>query len=163
VQSKPIEKVTHEEWSRHTVWKILPESNKRDETWVKPVKRCPIKSLNGHLVATSLTLANGQSILGILGNLHPENLELSAHFLTLSVVSEQGGIFHLARYFDPDYDSCGPSALAKFLGLGITEVFPLKYRVASPVVQGVEAIASTIPATPEKMLTRAEIIALAVP
>ena len=57
----------------------------------------------------------------------------------------------------------GPDALARFLGLPLAEVFPIAYDV-SAIVQGAQdSVQGHVLAEPRVRLTRAELIALAVP
>jgi|WetSurSiteA1Bulk_404760.scaffolds.fasta_scaffold38833_2 hypothetical protein len=161
--AKPIDSVTYAEWKRHAVWKFVAEASTRDETCVTPVAKVPVKSLSGRLLSIKIRFANGQEACGVLGNIDLENPELNQHFLSLSIVREDGAMFHLARYHDPDFDSNGPNALARFLGLTVAELFPISYCIESSVVQGATGLEARILAVPEKKLTRAQIIALAVP
>jgi len=83
-----------------------------------------------------------------------------SHFLTLSL-ERYGKWFHLARYHDPDREAHGPEALGRFLGLGISEVFPIEYDIRRYAEGAVAAVSGTILSEPSEKLSRAEIIALA--
>jgi hypothetical protein len=69
----------------------------------------------------------------------------------------------LARYHDFDYSERGPRALAEFLGLDLSQVFPITYDLREYAVGDPLALAGTIVANPVDQLSRSEIIALAIP
>jgi hypothetical protein len=97
-----------------------------------------------------------------LGNVDSENARLNQHFLTISI-ERDGRWFHLARYHDRDYDSRGPQALAGFLGLKVDEIFPIAFDLR-PVARGSpDALTGVVSKEPSERLSRAQIIALAVP
>src|SRR5262249_59029714 len=87
---------------------------------------------------------------------------LTTHFLTLSV-ERDGRWFHVARYHDFDYEERAPEKLAAFLGLAVNEVFPITYDLRPYANGDPRALHGMIPEAPAEKLTRAEIIALAVP
>jgi hypothetical protein len=146
---------------RAPVWEF--ESDGSEELSVFPVSPLPVSSLDGRFVASHLYLANGQVAIGLLSNLALQHPELNEHFITLSVFGSNSAIFHLARYHDPGWEQRGPSALAQFLGLSIGDIFPIRYDVAD-VVSGPESvIRGTIQRKPSFHLSRAELIAYAVP
>jgi hypothetical protein len=87
---------------------------------------------------------------------------LTEHFLTLSVLHD-GRWFVVSRYHDVDYVENGPEALAQFLALSIDEVFPIAYDLR-PLAKGdPAALAGKIFKEPRERLSRAEIVAMAVP
>lgn len=109
-----------------------------------------------------MLLANGNRVWALIGNLDTKNARMNEHFLTLSVV-HNGKWFDLARYHDHDYVDHGPDALAHFLGLSIDDVFPISYDVRRYAKGEAEALAGTVQKKPRVRLSRAEIIAMAVP
>ncbi len=132
------------------------------ELALRPIKKLPVKTLNSRLVDSQLRLAGGKLVWGVLGNVKVNNPKLSEHFVTVSVFHESKW-FTMARYHDFDSGENGPEALAKFLGLGVRDVFPISFDLKG-ISQGDPAsLKSTIEREPRKRLTRAEIIALAVP
>lgn len=162
---KSVEELTVNDLERHPVWSFTNshESTSPGELAVKPIRRLPVKSLVGKIVGCPLTLNCGRSVMGFLGNIDLTNAALTEHFLTLSVFSDRNELFHLARYHDGDAQTHGPDALAKFLGLKVDEVFPIRYDIAPFAVGRTKCLRGAILSTPHKRLTRAEIIALAVP
>jgi hypothetical protein len=69
----------------------------------------------------------------------------------------------MARYHDFDAKTHGPRSLAKFLRLPLSSVFPISYDISAHCVGDRVALVGTIEARPKERLTRAQIIALAVP
>jgi hypothetical protein len=126
------------------------------------VKQLPVESLDGRVVGARLTLANGAKAWGIIGNVDPTSAQLTEHFLTVSVFSTDRW-FTMARYHDVEGRQRGPEALAKFLGLSVREIFPIRYDIREHVVGDAAALAGEITAKPSKTLSRSELIALAVP
>jgi hypothetical protein len=160
--SKPVEQLTVDDLKAFPVWQYTNADEDIGETVVRPVKRLPVTALNGRVVGAQVTLANGSRRWALLGNVDPNNPRLTQHFLTLSVF-DQGRWFTMARYHDFDADERGPEAVAAFLGLPTDAVFPISYDVR-PYCRGeARALAGTIEKEPRERLTRAQIIALAVP
>lgn len=124
--------------------------------------RLPVATLVGKLVGTEVMLANGESAWALVGNVDPTNVRMTEHFLTLSI-ERDGRWFTLARYHDIDYAEKGPDALARFLGLPVDAVFPIRYDIRRFVKGEIDALNGTISKEPRERLSRAEIIALAVP
>jgi len=160
MQMKPVDGLTVADLRAHPVWEYT--SGGANETYVRPIKRIPVTSLTGKEVGTEVTLANGDRVWALIGNVDSANPRLTTHFLTLSV-ERDGSWFHLARYHDFDADKRGPIQLAAFLGLAVHDVFPISYDLRSYVKGASAALHSTIPAEPVERLSRAEVIALAVP
>jgi hypothetical protein len=146
----------------YAVWEYANEDEKRGETAVRPVKKTPVKNLAGRLVGTQVRLANGTDVWALIGNVDASNPRLTQHFLTLSVL-RNGRWFSMARYHDFDSNERGPQALATFLGLRLDEVFPISYDISRFCVGTSAALIGTIEKEPPEKLTRAQIIALAVP
>ena len=119
-------------------------------------------NLTGKVVGTQVTLANGQHAWALIGNIDATNARLTEHFLTLSI--ERGGCwFTLARYHDFGYTENGPDALAHFLVLPVDAVFPISYDVRQYAKGDAATLSGQIRKEPRERLSRAEIIAKAVP
>jgi hypothetical protein len=157
----PITSLQVGDIEKDAVWQYS-ESEQGDDTVVRPVKRLPVKNLTGKVVATKVRLANGSLVWALVGNVDIGNPRLTEHFLTLSI-EKDGRWFALSRYHDFDYSERGPEALAKFLDLPVNEVFPISYDIAQYVKGVSAALSGAILKEPHEKLTRAEIIALAVP
>ena len=162
MKPRAVDSLTAADFSLFPVWRFTG-SDTPDETYMTPVRRLPAHRLDGCLVAAPITLANGTVLTGVLGNLDLANPRLNQHFLTLSVFRPDGAQFYLARYHDFDVAERGPDVLAVFLGLPLDAVFPITYDVSSFVAGPPESLRGTITAQPRERLSRAEVIALAVP
>jgi len=158
---KPIASLDVADLQAHAVWQYA-NVDEANETLVRPVRRLPVARLSGRVVGTEVRLANGAYVWALLGNIDENNARLSERFLTLSVLRE-GQWFALARYHDFDYTENGPNGLARFLGLPIDQVFPIAYDIRKYVDGDPAALAGVIPEEPRERLSRAELIALAVP
>jgi hypothetical protein len=142
------------------VWQYVNDDS--NELFVKPVKKIPVKNLTGKIVATQVELANGSLFWGLIGNVDTTNQQLTEHFLTLSIYNNDKW-FSLARYHDFNYDEKGPNALSNFLGLSQDSIFPIHYDIRDMVIGHPGFLEGLIQKEPVNRLSRAEIIALAVP
>lgn len=158
---KPIGALAPDDFTKHRIWQFTRGAS-GDETFVRPARRVPVGNLTGKIVASLVTLADGQRRWALIGNLDPANAKLAKHFVTLSI-ENAGTWFHLARYHDHDYTDRGPEQLAAFLGLTTGAVFPISYDVSKEVSGSLEVTVGTIVAEPTDKLTREEVIALAMP
>lgn len=157
----PVDRLTPAMLKKHPVWEFAPESDDRDETYVMAVDRLPVRTLRNRLVATNVTLASGQSVLALLGNIDLRDPSSNAHFLTLAVYNGSGRRFELARYHDVDFRTRGPRKLAEFLRLKVSDVFPISYDISS-MARGVELCRkSVIEEKPSERLTHKQLMALA--
>jgi hypothetical protein len=159
--SKPVSALSASDLAEHPVWRYSRDDD-RGEPTVRPISRLPVSSLAGKLVGTKVRLANGNEAWALIGNIDSQNRRLNQHFVTLSIELD-GRWFHLARYHDHDYDERGPEQLARFLGLGVDEVFPIAYDIRPFALGDSDALTGVVAKEPSERLTRAQIIALAVP
>jgi hypothetical protein len=153
--TKPIDMLQIADLEACPVW----EFPKAGETIVCPVRDLPVKSLLFRLVGTQVRLANGAHVWADIGNVDLNDLRGTEQFLTLTVYKENKR-FTLARYFDFDFDTRGPEALASFLGLPPNEVFPISYDITRHVVGDSAVLSGVITKEPRERLTEEEIIAL---
>lgn len=160
-QLKPVELLTPADLRSHPVWQYTNRDG-AGETFVRALKRLPVKSLTGKVVGTQVHLANGTQVWAIIGNLDASNPSLTEHFLTLSV-ERAGSWFGLARYHDFDLAERGPEALARFLDLNIDDVFPIRFDIRRYALGDIAALVGCVRKEPINRLSRAEIIAMAVP
>jgi hypothetical protein len=156
-----VDRLTAGDLDEHPVWQYVND-DRHGETMVRPVKRTPVATLTGKLVGTQVRLANGSSVWALLGNVDNRNPRMTEHFVTISL-ERNGKWFTLSRYHDFDYAKKGPDALARFLGLHLQEVFPISYDLTTYARGHPDALVGKILKEPRERLTRAEIIALAVP
>jgi len=158
---KPVDALTVEDLREHSVWQYAP-GRLGNEITVRPLKKGPAANLTGKLVGTQVSLANGARFWALIGNVDVASPRLTTHFITISLERE-GRWFHLARYHDFDVAERGPKQLAAFLGFSVDEVFPIAYDLSAYAKGDPQVLKGTVPIKPDEVLTRDEIIALAVP
>jgi hypothetical protein len=162
IQFKKVEELTAADLQAFPIWQFTNSHEETSETLVRPVKKTPVKTLTGRLVGTRVRLANSSEIWALIGNVDLANYRLTQHFLTLSVL-RRGRWFTMARYHDFDSRDRGPPALATFLGLRVDEIFPIVYDIRSVCLGDPAVLVGAIRKEPLEKLTRAQIVALAVP
>ena len=161
--SKPVNLLTTDDILKNPVWAYVDSPKiDQDETFVNPVSDLPCKDLEGKIVGTEVKLACGKNIFAIIGNIDIKNPELSEHFLTISFF-KNGVWYTLSRYHDSDYSTNGPTGLALFLGLELSEIFPIEYDISMYINTTSNILIGQIAQEPQKKLTAAELIKLAVP
>jgi hypothetical protein len=158
---KPVEELTPQDLEESPVWQYA-NSDEVGETAVRPIKTTPVRSLTARVVGVPVELANGRKVWGLLGNVDASNARLTEHFLTLSV-EQDGKWFTMARYHDFDAEENGPLALARFLGMKVRDVFPIRYDISRWCKGEPAALAGEIPENPRERLSLEQIMALAVP
>lgn len=140
------------------VWEMV-EDAKSGDVLVKPVRRLPARTLRNRLIGTNLQLADGSTAWALLGNVSPNHLAATKHFMTVSV-HHAGKWFDLARYHDIDYARRDAAALARFLSKEVSDVFPLAYDITSVATGLKEALSGEVPALPQEQLGQSELISL---
>ena|ERR1700722_18192250 len=158
---KPVESLSVADLKAAPVWQYANRDG-AGEMVVRAVKKIPVNDLTGRLIGTQVQLANGTQAWALIGNLDSRNPRLTEHFLTLSI-EHAGRWFSLARYHDFDYADRGPEALSRFLGMTVDEIFPISFDVQRYAEGDPEALKGSIRKEPREKLSRAEIIAMAVP
>ncbi len=161
-QEKTADELSETDLRAFPVWQFVNADGRRGEVVLRPVKKVPVGSLSGRLVGTEVGLANGATAWALLGNVDVTSQRLTGHFLTISVL-RNGAWFAMARYHDPDYSDRGPEALAAFLGMRVEDVFPIAYDLRQVCAGPEEVLVGTIEREPRERLTRAQLIALAIP
>ena len=158
-KAKPVGDLTVEDLTRHPVWEFDLASETRpgsDETWVKPIEDLPVTKLENAIVAATVRLSAGLVVPGLLGNIALFSPRRTREFLDLTLFHENRK-YWLARYFDADFDTRGPTGLAAFFGLSLDEVFPLSYEISRDAVVGDEEVTSgRILAEPRQRLSNEE-------
>ena len=119
------------------------------------MRRVPAADLSGKLVGTKVRLANGSAIWALIGNISPRNKEMTEQYLSLSL-ERRGQWFHLARYFDPEYERLGPHALSEFLELGVKDIFPIAYDLRPFGKGDSRVLEGAVPEEPPKRLGNQE-------
>jgi hypothetical protein len=151
---KPVESLTVADFKAHPVCEYLND-NEIGETMTRPVEELPVETLDNRIVGTQVRLANGLEVWGLFRNFDVKNARATRHFLDLSIERSRKW-FCLARYHDFDFASQGPEALARFLGLGVDDVFPITVDVRGTPA----ALTAIVLKEPQERLTREEIFAL---
>jgi hypothetical protein len=158
---KPVESLTIRDLVQHPVWRYA-DADDRGESIVRPVLKYPVSSLQGKLVGVQVRLPNAARVWAIIGNVDANNARLNEHFVTISLFHTDRWL-RLARYHDQDYADSGPPALAQTIGLHVDDLFPIAYDIRQYAKGDAAALAGQILKNPRERLSRAEIIALAVP
>jgi hypothetical protein len=158
---KSIDLLTACDPAASPVWEYTNRGGESD-LFVVAITAIPVKNLNGKVIGSQVRLANGLKQWSLIGNVDTTNPRFTEHWLTLSV-ERYGKWFHLARYHDHDYAERGPEALSRFLGLKVDDVFPIVYDLRVYVEGDLAELAGAVRREPRQKLSRAEVIALAVP
>lgn len=158
---KNVDELTVADVDACPVWEFT-NSDAHGELAVRPIDRRLVDHLDGRLVGTSVVLRNGTTVTALPGNVSSTDPRKTRHFLTLAV-AHAGRWLHLARYHDLDRDRHGPDWLAASMGLRLDQVFPIAYDLRHVSQGHPEALCGSVDVDIEDKLTRAELIALAVP
>lgn len=158
-QSRPVINIPLDELIKFRVWEYdLNEADykpEQDETWVYPVRSQPVQDLANRVVATEVTLANDTSVPALIGNVSLGSESATEEFITISLWLGDRW-FALARYFDPEYETFGPDALAAALGLRKEEAFPIRYDISHVAVGSENVVKGDVWAEPAHRLSEDE-------
>jgi hypothetical protein len=160
---KPADQLMPSVFATHRVWEFVNdmEAQTADETVLRPMVQYPVDSLANRLAGAELSLANGQKVFGILGNIDLADPVSTEHFLTVTVFRPLGAKFDLARYHDFDYSQRDAAALAAFLNLPVDAVFPMCSDITDVAVGHPDCLRRSIPAALLSRLSRKDLMALA--
>src|SRR5688572_12613425 len=90
---KPVDALEISDFKAHPVWDFTTDDEtddeEVDETWVRPVRRIPVKDLDGKVVGTQVRLANGGLVWGLLGGVDVNDSRATKHFLGLTVFDKE--------------------------------------------------------------------------
>ena len=123
---KIIDDLRQPDFVGHPVWRYV----RYDSRMVEPVAQIPVADLEECIVGTLVSLANGSRHFAMVSNIDAHRPERNAHFVGLTFFRDDKRFF-LRRYHDVGYDSRGPVALAAFLGLTVSDIFPIAYDVVA--------------------------------
>ncbi|MBF5042741.1 hypothetical protein FGE12_10045 [Aggregicoccus sp. 17bor-14] len=154
--TKDVSELTPDDLRAFPVWEFTNEESDGDsETMMRAVQKLPVTHLDGRIVATEVTLANGTRVFATLSNVSVKSPRQTQQFIMLSVPRD-GRTFHLARYFDFDAAERGPAALARFLKLKPKEIFPIAYDLRSVCKARSAALVGRIEQKPPERLSDGE-------
>jgi hypothetical protein len=157
---KPFDSITVQDLRASPVWEFVHEElTEGNSQFVQPVTDLPVSELALRVVGTEVVLQIGATRWAILGNICLRNLRSTEQFLTVSI-EKDGEWFSLARYHDSDAARSGPLQLAGFLGLSVSDVFPISYDISSVAVGLPEVTCGKILAEPKERLSLQELIKL---
>jgi hypothetical protein len=158
MSSVPAEKLTPLHFQKCPVWTFL-NNDARGETMVKPLSKLPVRDLDGCLIGTQVTLANGQKVDALIGNIKSRDAKRTQLAITVALF-KGAQKFDLDRRFDPDYSRCGPAALSRFLNLTVNEVFPISYDLTEFSEGTIEALKGKIENAPKLVLEPEQLLEL---
>lgn len=148
------------DFSEHPVWEFADDLEEISDTLMRPVLQLPVDDMSSRIIGTPVTLSNGESLFGVIGNLALNSPRRTRQFITFTVYKD-GTSFDLARYHDPDYSSRSAQQLAEFLSLPIDDVFPFRYDISAFCVGDPSVVVGTIEKEAGEKLTLSERIQLA--
>jgi hypothetical protein len=147
---KSSEDIVPSDFAISPVWEFVLQLETVDDTLMRPVMKLPVNDLGNRIIGTEVRFANGSVLWGAMSNVDTQDTDRMREFLSLSIY--KGVWYHLARYFDPDSERNGPFGLAKFLGLKVSDIFPIAYDLRSACSGNPNCLAGVIPAKPEIQL-----------
>jgi hypothetical protein len=159
---KSVISLTPKDFSEFPVWEYdldAEGTDGQDETWVRPVKRYPVRDLDNRVIGTIVSLHNGSTLMACLGNIALDYVQSTREFLILSLWFGEEWL-HLARYFDVDYAQNGPVGLASRLGLPVAEIFPISYDISHHAKGPHAVVRGIIKSEPARRLTEHERMSL---
>lgn len=125
--AKSFSDITLNDIKRYPIWEyIYDDELYPDETWIRPVKHIPVKSLDNCIIGLQVKIANGEYFWAILEQIDLQDSRMTQQFLSINIYFHSKWI-PLARYFDLNFDRFGPRQVAECLGLPIDDVFPIDY------------------------------------
>lgn len=142
---------------KHPVWEFAMDQESAGDTLVRPVSELPVDSVQNRIVGVRGELANGAPVWLLLQNLDLEDADDNECFKAASFYRD-GQWFHLARPDEPERDIFGPEALAEFLGLSVSEVFPVRYDLSRCCRGAQEVIRDTIEQDGERAPTKDDVV-----
>ena len=156
---KDVAQIVESDFPSRPLWTYVND-DELGETLVQSVDQWPVETLDGHLVLDLVTLCCGEKVLTVLSNVNVLSATRNSHFLGLSFIKDAKR-FHLARYHDFGQETWGPKSLAKFLGKGLDDIFPIEYDLRRFVLSGDQsALCNQYVLDTQHKLSRKDLIAL---
>lgn len=148
--TKPVAELTEDDLRRSPIWEYGTGNESkpgRDETWVRPVRRLPVRSLANRMAWTPIRLANGTATYGLVGNISLRHPRQTRNFIVITFFKDgRSFTFSHAR-------PKGASGLAHHLGLRQKDIFPLSYDLSGLAIGLHEVVRGTVSAKPPEALT----------
>ncbi len=131
------------DFALHPVWEFAPEDQGIDECSMIPVIDLPVDNLDQRCIGTQVRLADSSTVWVVFFDLWPSTLEGT-------VKSQKFRFFSGEKFCDWPKDEFQPetansSALAKFLGRAVDDVFPFTYDVSDLVNGDVATTKRSVP------------------
>ena len=134
-------KLTIQDFKEFPVWEFTAgheHTGPDGELVVIPVRDLPVSSLEGRFVGTEVKLANGHFLMAAL-----LGINLAKVTPISAMVVYRGDETFMFRRNAPKVS--GPKQLAKFLGLNLEDVFPIRYDISQFATGDAGAIKGEIP------------------
>jgi hypothetical protein len=126
-----VGQIRPENFENFPIWRFCG-SDSDGEPMVAPLKSSRVRSLRSRVLGSQAMFANGELHWAILANFDIEREKVTEHFVILSVWTGTNW-FHLARYFDPWFDTHGPPCFAQAIDKPIDDIFPIRYDISEHV------------------------------
>lgn len=125
-KAKSVSDLTVQDLMRYPVWEYLYDDEMYpDESWVHPVKKIPVTSLESRIIGLEVRLANDELRWATFEDIDLQNETLEYQTLVFDIY-DHGEWFPLATH-GISYPRYGPRQFAEFLGLPVHDVFPIAF------------------------------------
>ena len=156
---KRVWDISVDDLSKYPVWNQL-DFDEQGEMLVSPEIALPTILSWRMLVAIQVELASSEKIWALMGNISPAGEDAFENLIKISFrLGEKW--FHLARHFDPEYPRLGPEALARAVGLSLSDVFPIRYDIRPYFIDAPHYFSGALQIHPRTKLTREQMRQLA--
>ena len=157
---RPLCDLTPDDLQLFPVWEFINNESVAPETAVRPIKSLPVCDLTNRVVGTRVVFNNGGRAWAILSNISLCDPCRTKHFLCIRI---ENGLrwYDLARYHDVDIAVRGPNALAKFLGLTLEDIFPVKYDISTVARGDPKVVSGIIKLDPDEKLSEDDLFNMA--
>lgn len=155
---KPISAMHVDDFGEYKIWEYdLRCSKGSDETWLRPIKKYPAKTMVNRIIGIPVILNNNKEVYGIISNIDTHDPICTQHLLQLSLFIGND-LFHLCRYWEEGLlGREGPKALSNKLHLHVDEVFPISYDLSQYVTGDELSIKNVIESAPQRRLSREDV------
>jgi len=144
---KNMEKLTPDDFTAYPIWEFALDLEEIDDLAMRPVTTLPARDLGNRVVGTKVCTANGDMLWAGLSNIFLNDPEKTKRALVVSFYIG-GQWIPLSR--EMNIEMYGPDALARRLGVGCKDIFPITYDVSACCIGDPGAIRGSIEAAPVK-------------